>query len=489
MSHVDLGALRHQEPTPAAPRRPRGPRWFAAAVLLLAVATVASFAWPLLWPPRAVATAAIRAASTPERAASSGPEAVGWVEADPFPTVVRPLVAGRVEALEVLEGSTVVGGTTVIARLANATLLAAHDRASALVVERERALDAARTALALAEARLAQNAERRSAALTASIELAAAEARLARVAGSRDRAAALLRSSDAALAAQQRLAEAGRSNELALARATADRDAAAAELATAAAELANAAAEVGARRALSDFAAILREQPVELDFAVQTARQELARSEAALASATTELAIAARELAWTTVLAPTSGVVLRLLSAPGATTGPGGDGLVALYDPSHLRARIDVPLGAVGGIAAEQDVELTSEVTGSLRIRGVVQRLQHESDLLKNTLQVKVRLFDPPALWRPDTLVRARFRTGTAAAAASAVAAFVVPAAAVRDGRVFVFDAERRRARAVAVTTLGSDADGLLVQGELSPAQRVILDAVVDGEAVQETQR
>jgi multidrug efflux pump subunit AcrA (membrane-fusion protein) len=489
MSHVDLSALRHPEPSAAMPRRPSGPRWFAGSVLALAMAVVASFAWPLLWPPRPVATAAILAAAATERSTGGGPEAVGWVEADPFPVVVRPLVAGRVEALEVLEGSAVVGGTTVIARLANAALLAAHDRASAMVVERERALDAARSNLALAEARLTQNAERRSAELLAGVDLAAAEARLARATGGRDRAAALLRSSDAALAAQQRLHEAGRSNDLALARAAAEQEAAAAELAAATAELPNLTAERTGRQAALDLAVALRQQPVDLHFAVQLATLEVARSEAALASATTEHNIAARELAWTTVVAPTSGVVLRLLSAPGASTGPGGDGLVALYDPAHLRARIDVPLGSVGGIAADQDVELTSEVTGSQRIRGVVQRLQHESDLLKNTLQVKVRLLDPPELWRPDTLVRARFRTGTAAAATAAAATFVVPAAAVRDGRVFVFDAERRRARAVAVTTLGPEAGGLRVQGELSPAQRVILDAVVDGEAVQETQR
>ncbi|MBL8724304.1 MAG: HlyD family efflux transporter periplasmic adaptor subunit [Planctomycetes bacterium] len=489
MSPVDLSALRHPEPAAAVSRRPRGPRWFAGSVLALAAAVVASFAWPLLWPPRPVATAAIQAAAAAEHGAGGGPEAVGWVEPDPFPVVVRPLVDGRVESLEVLEGSTVEGGTTVIARLANAALLAASDRAHAMVVERERTLAVAQSNLALAEARLAQNAERRSAELQARVDLAAAEARLARATGGRDRAAALLRSSDAALAAQQRLHEAGRSNDLALARAAAEQQAAAAELAAATAELPSLAAEHTGRRATLDLAVALREQPVDLHFAVQLAALEVARSEAALASATTERAIAARELGWTTVLAPTSGVVLRLLATPGAGTGPGGEGLVALYDPAHLRARIDVPLGSVGGIAADQEVELTSEVTGSQRVRGVVQRLQHESDLLKNTLQVKVRLLDPPELWRPDTLVRARFRTATAPAQATTLTTFVVPAAAVRDGRVFVFDAERRRARAVAVTTLGPEAGGLRVQGELSPAQRVILDAVVDGEAVQELQR
>jgi multidrug efflux pump subunit AcrA (membrane-fusion protein) len=156
---------------------------------------------------------------------------------------------------------------------------------------------------------------------------------------------------------------------------------------------------------------------------------------------------------------------------------------------AKLRARIDVPLGAVAGVHEGQAVELRSEVLGGTVVRGVVQRVQRESDLLKNTLQVKVQVLDPPALLRPETLCRARFLGSGSDAGGGANAgerAFVVPRGAVRGGSVFRFDPAAGRARAVPVTVLQEQGDDVVVQGELSVAQRVIVGEVEDGEAVRE---
>jgi hypothetical protein len=179
-------------------------------------------------------------------------------------------------------------------------------------------------------------------------------------------------------------------------------------------------------------------------------------------------------------------VVLKLLAVPGAEVGPDSEGLVETYDPARLQLRVDVPLSSVGAIALGQEVEVRSEVLGAAVVAGAVTRIQRESDLLKNTLQVKVRLEDPPALLRPETLCRARF-LAAAGAPAAGPALFRVPKASVRDGAVFVFDPTGGgRARRVSVEVVRETGEDAVVRGALSVAQRVILDPVEDGERVEE---
>jgi multidrug resistance efflux pump len=419
-------------------------------------------------------------------------EAAGWVEPDPFPTAVRPLVSGRVESLEVREGDVVQAGVTVLARLRSAALEAAAERAGALVAERERARDAAAAAHAVRAAMLAQCAAPRLAKLDAEERAAERQARLAAARGTVRRTRAEAAGAAAAAAAQDELAAAGASNTIARTRAAAAAAAAAALAEAAVQELAAVEADHAAAAARVVLATALLTEPVELQGAVTTAAAALAEAEAALASARTEQAIADRELRWTTVVAPQDGVVLRLGVGPGAAAGHDGDPLLWLYDPARMRARIDVPLAAVGAVDVGQTVLVRSEVLGDAVVHGIVQRVQRESDLLKNTLQVKVQLLEPPLLLRPETLCRARFLapppTGDDAGA-TAPRTFLLPRSAVRDGTVFRFDPSARCARAVAVTVLQEQGDEVLVTGELSPTHRVILTTVHDGESVQEATR
>lgn len=490
MSQVDLSALRMQPEAVPAHKPPVGPRLLLAAIVLLALAVALSFAWPLLRPLREVRMAPVRTAAAAAGVATTAiAEAAGWIEPDPFPTLVRPLVGGRIEAIPVLEGTAVEAGKTVVARLASASLLAARDRAAAVATERERELEVASRESANAEAELTQKAELRLATIEARTAVAAAQGKLATARGALERAAADATAARAAAQAQEQLAEAGGSYPVALVRARAAASAADATAAAAAKEAEAMAAELAAAQARRQLADELLAAPLALQTRAAAAEAARAKAEAALASARVELAIAERELGWTEVLAPMTGVVMKLLAAPGGLTGPEGDPILAIYDPAKLRARIDVPLGSVAGIHDGQQVEVRSEVLGSTPVHGVVQRVQRESDLLKNTLQVKVGLLDPPALLRPETLCRARFLGGKDAEAASTVQAFVVPKAALQDGKVFRYDPAARCARAVAVTVLQPQGDDVVVQGELSAAMRVILEAVKDGEAVREGRR
>lgn len=486
MSNVDLSALR-LDPAPMA-RRPRGPRVLVAVALALVLGVGATFVWPLLHPGRAVRMAAVRSVPIAGSASTAATaEAVGWVEADPFPVVVRPLVAGRIESIAVLEGATVTAGETVVAKLAGAPLLAAKERAAASCAERERMADAAAAALALAVARREQCAEPRRTAAAARADLAGREAKLAVATAAATKARAEARGASAAATAQEQLAAAGSSNDVALARARAAAEAAAAAATAAEAEATGAANERDATAAIAALADELAARPVDLDGAVKVAEADLQRAKANCNVGRTDLAIAERELGWATVTAPVSGVVQRLLAQPGSPTGPDGDGILSIYDPAHLRARIDVPLGSITGVAPDQEVELRSEVTGATVVKGIVQRIQHEADLLKNTLQVKVRIVDPPPIWRPEMLCRARFLGGRAPTTASSPAmAFLVPKAALRDGAVFVFDPARRVARVVPVTKVEERGDDVVVHGDLSPAQRVVLGPVAADETIRE---
>lgn len=482
MSDVDLRALQIDD-LPR-PRRPLGLRVLPFAALALALATALTFLWPLLRPVRAVPMTAVRATAS-AGATSVVTEAVGWVEADPFPTMVRPLVPGRIETIAVLEGADVEAGRTVLATLASAALLAAADRAAVLVAEREGELAAARAAHDLAAARLTQKAEPRAAVLAADGAVAERASRLAAAVGAVATSAADVRAAAALVTAQQRLHEAGTQNDVALERARAALAGAEAAAASAGTEHAAASQAHASALAAQRLASELLAQPIDLTHGERVAAAAVVRAEAALASARIEHAIAARELGWAQVTSPVDGRVLRLLAAPGNEAGPEHEAILALYDPSRLRARIDVPLGTVEGIAPGQDVELVSEVSGTAVVRGKVQRVQQESDLLKNTLQVKVALLDPPPLWRPETLCRARF-LGGGSTSKEATAEFLVPRAALQDNTVFVFDPARGVARAVPVTAMGEEGEFVRVRGALSVAQRVILATVRDGEAVRE---
>lgn len=492
--NVDLSALRLPDNAGPVLRRPAGPRWFAWALAALVVLVLATLLWPWLLPARAVPMAPVRAVASSPASAATGvvvAEAAGWVEPDPFPIVVRPLVSGRVETLQVLEGAAVQQGETVIARLQSALLLAAEERARALVPLRATELQLAERSLAVAQAQWTQRAELRGQFAAAERDLAkqheellAVRTMLAQTQGEATAAAAAAR-------AQQALHDAGGSNAIALARAVATADAVAAAVATMTERVTALEQAVAAAQGQRDLAAELLAAPVALQGQVDTAMAEVDRARAAHAAAVVDAAIAARELGWCEVRAPIDGVVQQLLCKPGDEVGPGSGGICLLYDPQRLRARIDVPLGSVGGVHEGQQVELRSEVLGDRFVRGTVQRLQREADLLKNTLQVKVALHDPPPLLRPETLCRARFLGGGAEAGGTAAGEreFLVPAAALAGDRVFVFDPQRGRARMVLVRQVATFGDEIRVRGELSVAQRVILAPVADGEAVQEQGR
>jgi len=480
---VDLSSLRMEQKQ--AVRKPLGPRLAAGVVLLVLVGLVVSFVVPLLAPVREVATAAVRIAESGSVPAGvTVAEAAGWIEPDPFPTVVRPLVSGVLVELRVLEGDTVKKGETIIGRIESASLLAKRDAARARLALRVAQLAQAETKLQWARALLDQKADVREAEAGARHHISitrgridAAKAGVHTAQAGRDRAAAELEG-------QQKLQQAGGTYPVALAKARASLATADAVIRQRESELATLETELRRDMELHSIAKEVLADPRALK--ERTEQAETARDSAVAEHAEARVAfeVAERESGWCEVRAPIDGIVLKLLAAPGSNIGPGGHGMVTLYDPKRLQARIDVPLASVANVAVGQRVDVRTEVVAGKATKGVVVRIQRESDLLKNTLQVKVRLIDPDPILRPETLCRARF-TGmdNAGKKADGPTLFLVPKRAVRGGAVFVVAAGR--ARRIAVEQVGERGDSAVVKGALSPTQRVILDEIEDGERVK----
>ncbi len=489
-----------QRSQPAARPRRRGAR-IAAIVLLVGVLGVAWIALePLLFPPARVEIAQVEPADPSRGASPRGRvvEAQGWVEAAPWPVSVRPLVEGIVEKLGVVEGDDVEAGVTMIATLRNVAI-ENEAKLAAAALEVARAAEAeARTALEVATAVRDHLLEPRARLVEVVGRLAAAEAE-------RNVAVEAVRIAEAArdaakidLVAQERIATGGGLQPIAHERALAAHAEAEARVRDRVAALERAEVEIRTARAVVEVAREGVADPRALTGEVERARAALAAATAALAEVAVREAVAAGNVEHLSVRAPITGRVLRLEAAPGAVVGPGGEftdagepsasgslnrmtgTLCALYVPSQLQARIDVPLASVGGIATGTKAEIAVEGLSGPPLRGTVARLVREADLNKNTLQVKVALIDPPDAVRPEMLCRARFdvapseETATTTEDAQRRETFWIPADAVLDGTVFLHDPAARRARRVTVEVLETRDGRARVVGGLGRSSKVV---------------
>ena len=510
--HADLEALRRTEPAALPTRRRTGPRIVATLIVLGLLGAAYAVLQPVIFPPRAVRIASVQpvAAGSEGSRRASTVQAAGWVEADPYPVTVRPLVSGVVETLDVLEGTRVEKGKTRIAVLRNADLENALVTAEAQL-ELMRSIHTHRkTTLAVMQSILDQKIDLRSALAQREGEQATARAEVERAAAMRKVAEAALDTAKVDLAAQRDLEEAGHATPTAYAMAKA----AVREAQERVGE--SRVAEQRARADLSRIDDLLRlakeavEDPRVLQGQVDEAEAAMHHAHADEKRAAADVAVAKRNVELLTIHAPMSGVVMRLESAPGALVGPGGDfkgsgegmgstgllnrmtgTLCSIYDPAKLQVRVDVPYAELPGIVEGTEVELEAKAVPGRRFRGVVDRLVREADITQAKLQVKVRVVDPDERLRPEMLCTARFLVKREAAKKAASkrgpVRSLVPREAVKGDAVFVFDPTGGgKARRVSVSVI-AERDGMVeVEGDLGLSSKVILDEVKDGEAVKE---
>lgn len=480
----------------ALPRRSRVSIFVPVLVLLLTAALVVWSAWPVLRPARPiVAVQAIMGA--PSGVAEGldlgdqvprGPtvQAAGWVEPEPYSIACTALADGIVESIDVLEGDKVEQGQ-VVARLIAADAELRFRRA-------EGALGGAQSDVARAEAELRaatvsweEPVELDRAIETGRAMLAGSEAELAQLPMRIQSARADLTRLEAEFDWMVRTASDGAATELEL---VAARERAAAQNAEVAfLEASRPVLEARIQQHRSELRAAERGLALRIEDRrrVDSAQSELAAADARFQVAAAERDEAALELERMTIRAPISGTVMRRYKSPGDKVVRGMDDpysahILHLYDPALLQIRVDVPLADVSAVSIGQACEIVVEALPGETLRGEVTRVMHEADVQKNTLEVKVRVVDPPSLVCPEMLARVKFLPGSGGSAPNATpngsvrASVQVPSETLwsRDGGSHVWMVTQRRAgrgvlRAVPVERLGEREGWVSVVGELQP--------------------
>jgi HlyD family secretion protein len=336
-------------------------------------------------------------------------QAAGWVEPDPFPLRVGALEGGVVRDLLVQESDRVAAGDPV-ARLVD-------DDAKLALRAADAALARAQAALAKADmqARFAKESFDAAIELTESEQVAAAEA-AGKEAESEHRRQSVVqgeaqsRIAEIELATQKHLDAQGAAGPWQVELAAAKVDEARGGLAVMRADAALAAAEAERARARFRRVAKDRELRIEDRLRVETAQREvdLARAEAAAAQSARDRAALALERM--TVRAPAAGVVLTRNAAPGTVVGPEGDqaAICTLWDPEHVRVRVDVPQADIHRAQVGQRVLVLSEARPGRPYAGEVVRIVQQADIQKVTVQLHVRITDADGLLHPEMLVQAR---------------------------------------------------------------------------------
>ena len=389
--------------------------------LLLPGAILACFAGIFLYALRDSLIPAVRVHTVPviaKTAQGGGPsgvvaQAAGWIEPAPYPYYASALTDGIVKDVLVLEGQRVKAGD-VVARLIDEDARLALDEAEAELKHDQHDVCDYEAGVKAAQAEWDNPVERTRAASIAAAIL------------DQSRADVAANTTDAAVESAKvtELEEQYRREKVASdAGATAVTPTVLTKLKLET-QRATLKALQGKRPSLE---AKVRQQEAELKAAQDNLRLRIAEGrelEQAIAKLDAERHtletvrvrrdMAKLRLARNEIRAPTDGVVMELLTEPGAklyvNMNERNSAQVArLYDPAKLQVRVDVPLADAAKVAIGQSVKITVEVLRDIVFSGKVTRVVHQADISKNTLQFKVSVENPREELKPEMLARVQF--------------------------------------------------------------------------------
>ena len=184
------------------------------------------------------------------------------------------------------------------------------------------------------------------------------------------------------------------------------------------------------------------------------------------------------QLANTVIKAPVTGTILQRAVERGefvTTSFVGERGakgfVVSLADLNDLEVELDISQNDFNKLYMKQRALITVDAYPGKQWEGVIDEMSPEANRQKATVQVKVKVSNPDELLRPEMNASVSFvaRKDSAAAASATASGAFAPAAAIRDGKVFVLVNGRIVEKAVktgGVTPQGIRIDEGLIGGE-----------------------
>ncbi len=206
-------------------------------------------------------------------------------------------------------------------------------------------------------------------------------------------------------------------------------------------------------------------------------REEIDAARGQVQQARGAVAFFETQLANTVIRAPVSGTILERAVERGefvtnSFVGErGAKGyVVSLADLNDLEVELDISQSDFAKLGPRQRGWVTTDAYPDRKYEGAIRQISPEANRQKATVQVKVKIENPDALLRPDMNASVAFYSGEKGAAAADVRpAIVVPAAAVRDGVIFVVaggKAVRRAVKTGAALSQGIPVEAGLIGGE-----------------------
>jgi RND family efflux transporter MFP subunit len=225
----------------------------------------------------------------------------------------------------------------------------------------------------------------------------------------------------------------------------------------------------------------------ELDVRIaeaDTAEAAIAQTEAALAEARVALD-------YTTLRAPTAGIILAKSKEVGEIAVPGGfsgsGDLIRMANLEDLRGQVDVTESELAKIRSGQAAEVVPDAYPDRHYEARVVKLYPQIDRQKGTLRVEAQIAKPDEFLWPDMSARVTFLAPLAGG--EGAGRVLVPRAAVRgdEHAPFVWTVVDGRVHRVPVTVGGEFGDQLQATSGLAGGETVIVGTppeLRDGQAV-----
>ncbi len=215
-------------------------------------------------------------------------------------------------------------------------------------------------------------------------------------------------------------------------------------------------------------------------------REDIDAMRAQVVQAQGSLAFAQMQLENTVISAPISGVILERNVERGefVTTGFVGDRgakgyVVSMADLNDLQVELDINQNDFARLGPRQPAVVTTDAYPDRKYRGEIEEISPEANRQKATVQVKVKVPDPDEYLRPEMNASVAFQSSekegdkpdekSAGQTVAAKPLITIPAAAVRDGAVFLMvdgKAVRRQVQVAGTTQQGVTVSNGLIGGE-----------------------